>query len=177
VEEALAVLAKHQGSLDAVAIIVQIHLQQNRLDLAQKEAVNARKWAQDSLLVNIAESWVGMREGGEKYQAAYYVFEELAQASATQSLQSLVSQAVAELHLGRHEEAEAALKQAQQLDPSDPEVLANLIVLSTIQGKESTETKAILSKVKKDHILLVDFKEKESEFAKACEKYSPKFEP
>ena len=41
---------------------MQIHLQQNRLDLAQKEAVNARKWAQDSLLVNIAESWVGMRE-------------------------------------------------------------------------------------------------------------------
>jgi coatomer protein complex subunit epsilon len=46
----------------SVALIVQIHLQQNRLDLAQKEAANARKWAQDSLLVNIAESWVGMRE-------------------------------------------------------------------------------------------------------------------
>ena len=41
---------------------MQIHLQQNRLDLASKEAANARKWAQDSLLVNIAESWVGMRE-------------------------------------------------------------------------------------------------------------------
>jgi len=45
-----------------VALVVQIHLQQNRLDLASKEATNARKWAQDSLLVNIAESWVGMRE-------------------------------------------------------------------------------------------------------------------
>jgi hypothetical protein len=41
---------------------VQIHLQQNRTDLAAKEAQRARKWAQDSLLVNIAESWVGMRE-------------------------------------------------------------------------------------------------------------------
>ena len=61
-EEALALLSKHQGSLDAVALIVQIHLQQNRLDLAKKETANARKWAQDSLLVNIAESWVGMRE-------------------------------------------------------------------------------------------------------------------
>ena len=45
-----------------VALIVQIHLQQNRTDLAAKEAQRARKWAQDSLLVNIAESWVGMRE-------------------------------------------------------------------------------------------------------------------
>jgi len=177
VEEALALLVKHQGSLDAVALIVQIHLQQNRLDLAQKEAASARKWAQDSLLVNVVESWVGMREGGEKYQAAYYVFEELAQASATQSVQSLVSQAVAELHLGRIEEAEAALTQARQLNPKDPEVLANSIVLSMIQGKVSTDTKAALSKVKAYHTLLVDFQEKESEFAKACEKYSPKFEP
>lgn len=45
-----------------VALIIQIHLRQNRADLAAKEAQRARKWAQDSLLVNIAESWVGMRE-------------------------------------------------------------------------------------------------------------------
>lgn len=63
-EEALALLVKHQGSLDAVALIVQIHLAMNRADLAAKEAAGARKWAQDSLLVNIAESWVGMREVG-----------------------------------------------------------------------------------------------------------------
>lgn len=49
-------------TLHSVALIVQIHLQQNRADLAAKEAQRARKWAQDSLLVNIAESWVGMRE-------------------------------------------------------------------------------------------------------------------
>lgn len=47
--------------MEAVALIVQIHLEQNRLDLAVKEVANARKWAQDSLLVNLAESWVGLR--------------------------------------------------------------------------------------------------------------------
>jgi len=61
-DEALALLAKHQGSLDAVALIVQIHLQQNRVDLAAKEAKNARGWAQDALVVNLVESWVGLRE-------------------------------------------------------------------------------------------------------------------
>lgn len=61
-EEALALLAKHQGSLDAVALIVQIQLQQNRVDLAAKEAKNARGWAQDALVVNLVESWVGLRE-------------------------------------------------------------------------------------------------------------------
>lgn len=60
-EEALALLGKHQGSLEAVALTVHIHLQQNRTDLALKEVQAARKWAQDSLLVNIAESWVGLR--------------------------------------------------------------------------------------------------------------------
>lgn len=47
--------------MEAVALIVQIHLEQNRAQLAVKEVQAARSWAQDSLLVNLAESWVGMR--------------------------------------------------------------------------------------------------------------------
>ena len=118
-EEALSLLSKHQGSLEATALIVQIHLQQNRTDLALKEVSAARKWAQDSLLVNIAESWVGLRIGGERYQQAFYVFEEMAQGASTSAAKSLVGQAVAELHLGRLPEAEAALEQAVQKDPKD----------------------------------------------------------
>lgn len=51
----------------SVALIVQIHLQQNRADLALKEVQAAKRWAQDSLLVNLAESWVGMRVVSLKY--------------------------------------------------------------------------------------------------------------
>lgn len=61
-------LSDPYGSLTAnstasfsIALTVQIHLQQNRTDLALKEVQAARKWAQDSLLVNIAESWVALR--------------------------------------------------------------------------------------------------------------------
>lgn len=61
-EDALKLLSQHQGSLDAVALIVQIYLSQNRTDLALKEAKGARSFAQDALLVNLAESWVGMRQ-------------------------------------------------------------------------------------------------------------------
>ena len=63
-EQALQLLAKHQGSLDAVALIVQIHLSQNRTDLAVKEAKGARSFAQDALSVNLAESWIGIRQVG-----------------------------------------------------------------------------------------------------------------
>ena len=143
--------------MDAVAIIVQIHLQQNRTDLALKEVTAARRWAQDSLLVNLAESWVGVRvvssctsyqatyteltreKGGEKYQQAFYVYEELAQAPSTTSIRSLVSQAICELHLGRLEEAQAALDQALQKDPANVEAIANAIVLTTVSGKDAKE--------------------------------------
>jgi coatomer protein complex subunit epsilon len=61
-EQALQLLGRHQGSLDAVALVVQIHLSQNRTDLAVKEAKGARSLGQDALLVNLAESWVGVRQ-------------------------------------------------------------------------------------------------------------------
>ncbi|KAK7509732.1 coatomer epsilon subunit-domain-containing protein [Phyllosticta citriasiana] len=175
-EEALALLARHQGSLDAVALIVQIHLQQNRLDLAVKETQQARKWAQDSLLVNIAESWVGLREGGEKYQQAFYVYEELAQAPASQAAQSLVGQAVSELHLGRLPEAEAALQQALALEPANPDALANTVVLYTVLGRDASEQKAELAKVAPGHPFLTDVAAKKDAFAAAQAKYTPRFE-
>ncbi|KAF2272495.1 uncharacterized protein EI97DRAFT_436875 [Westerdykella ornata] len=177
-EKALEVLSKHEGSLDAVALIVQIHLRQNRTDLAAKEAQRARKWAQDSLLVNIAESWVGMREGGEKYQSAFYVFEELATSSQTTSPHSLVAQAVSELHLGRLPEAQAALQQALELDPKAADTIANLIVLNTLLGKkdETAQLKEQLQQVDKEHRLLTDWQEKRAEFQRAMGKYTPKFE-
>ncbi|KAF2201645.1 hypothetical protein GQ43DRAFT_440392 [Delitschia confertaspora ATCC 74209] len=178
VEEALALLSKHQGSLDAVALIVQIHLQQNRIDLAAKEAQRARKWAQDSLLVNIAESWVGMREGGEKYQSAFYVFEELAQSNQSQSAHSLVAQAVSELHLGRLPEAEAALQQALVINEKYADTIANMIVLNTILGNtaETEELKAQLENVNPEHRALAEWREKREEFTRAMGRYSPKFE-
>ncbi|EAQ92467.1 hypothetical protein CHGG_00702 [Chaetomium globosum CBS 148.51] len=173
-EEALALLGQHQGSLDAVALIVQIHLNNNRNDLAVKEVAAARRWAQDSLLVNLAESWVGLRLGGEKYQQAFYVFEELAQAPATSSVRTLVSQAVAELHLGRTEEAQAALDQALTKEPEHAEAIANLLVLSVITGKSAEEAISSLQKANAEHPLLVDLAEKSELFDKAATKYKAK---
>ncbi|KAI0601383.1 coatomer epsilon subunit-domain-containing protein [Biscogniauxia sp. FL1348] len=173
-EEAIALLSQHSGSLDAVALITQIHLQQHRTDLALKEVAGARKWAQDSLLVNLAESWVGLRLGGEKYQQAFYVFEELAQAPSTSSITSLVSQAVCELHLGRVEEAQTALEQAVQKQPDYAEAIANLLVLTVVVGKDPTELTNTLKKISPGHPFLTDLEEKSDLFDKAATKFSPK---
>ncbi|EAU39173.1 hypothetical protein ATEG_00527 [Aspergillus terreus NIH2624] len=173
-EEALALLAKHQGNLEAVALIVQIHLQQNRADLALKEVQAAKRWAQDSLLVNIAESWVGLRLGGEKYQSAFYVYEELASAPSTSAPLSIVGQAVAEMHLGRLPEAEAALSAALEKYPDDAELIANSVVLNVLAGKPTEELEARLEQVQPSHALLADLKEKSDFFDTAAAKYAPK---
>ena len=67
------------------------------------------------------------------------MFEELAQAPATSSVRTLVAQAISELHLGRTEEAQAALEQALKKDPNYAEAIANLLVLSVITGKNVDE--------------------------------------
>ncbi|QIW96134.1 hypothetical protein AMS68_001652 [Peltaster fructicola] len=174
-EQALQLLSQHQGSLDAVGLIVQIHLQQNRTDLALKEARSARSFAQDALLVNLAESWIGMRQGGDNYQKAFYVFEELAQGPSSASATSLVAQAVSELHMGRTEEAEAALSQALTLEPENSAAIANKLVLDTIAGKETTETQTKLESVDKSNELLADLAAKREAFRAAMSKYSPRF--
>ncbi|KAL2855842.1 coatomer epsilon subunit-domain-containing protein [Aspergillus pseudoustus] len=173
-EEALAVLGKHQGNLEAVALIVQIHLQQNRADLALKEVQAAKRWAQDSLLVNIAESWVGLRVGGEKYQSAFYVYEELASADSTSAPLSIVGQAVAEIHLGRLPEAEAAISTALQKYPNDAALIANSIVLNVLAGKPTEDLEKRLQETEPSHALLTDIQEKSELFDTAAGKYSAK---
>lgn len=63
----------------------------------------------------------------------------MAQGPSTSATKSLIGQAVAEIHLGRLPEAEAALQQAMQKDPNDSEAIANSIVLSTLAGKDTAE--------------------------------------
>lgn len=175
--EAIELLSKHQGNLEAVALLTQIHLSQNRTDLALKEVQAAKRWAQDSLLINLAEAWLGMRLGGEKYQSTFYVYEELASTHSATSPTSLVGQAVAELHLGRLPEAEAALQQALQAENVDPQAIANAIVLSSVMGKNASETEGLIEQLKgvePEHLLLTDLEEKSKMFDIAAEKYSAK---
>lgn len=82
------------------------------------------------------------KKGGEKYQAAFYVFEELASVPSTTSASSLVSQAISELHLDRLPEAEVALKTALEKYPDYAEAIANSIVLNALSGKDTAELKS-----------------------------------
>lgn len=60
-------------------------------------------------------------------------------AQAGSSSQALLSQAIAEIHLGRFEEAESALQQALAQFPDNADVLANIAVLAGLSGKDNSE--------------------------------------
>lgn len=98
----------------------------------------------------------------------------MAQAPSSAATKSLIGQAVAELHLGRLPEAEAALEQAVQRDPNDVEAIANSIVLNIISGKDAGELKETLEGTAPEHPFLVDLREKSSLFDDAATKYSAK---
>ena len=98
----------------------------------------------------------------------------MAQAPSSSATKSLVSQAVAELHLGRIPEAEAALQQAVQKDTEDVEAIANSIVLNVISGKDFSEQKSSLESIAPEHPFLTDLQEKSSLFDQAATKYSAK---
>lgn len=174
---AIDLLQKHQGSLEAVAILAQIHLARNRTDLALKEVAAAKRWANDSLLINLAESWTNLRVGGsEKYQSAFYVFEELSTTPGTTSPTALVGQAVSEMHLGRWEEAQVALDQALAMENASVESIANSLVLASITGKKEVVPDLMKSLQARDskHALVADLEEKSSVFDTAAKKYSAK---
>lgn len=85
-------------------------------------------------------------QGGEKYQSAFYVYEELASAPSTSAPLSIVGQAVAELHLGRVPEAEAALTTALERYPEDAELIANSVVLNVLAGKQTADLESYVSR-------------------------------
>ena len=176
--KATELLGKHQGNLEAVALLVQIHLMQNRTDLAVKEVTAAKRWANDSLLINIAEAWMHTRQGGqENYQSAFYVYEELATTPGSTSPTALVGQAVSEMHLGRWEEAEQALSQALAMENADVEAIANSIVLAAISGKKKEQVDELMKKLEstnKSHPLVTDLQEKSDLFDTAAKKYTAK---
>lgn len=116
-------------------------------------------------------------QGGENYQKAFYVFEELAQAPSSTSATSLIAQAVSELHMGRLEEAETALNQALEREPENATALANKVVLDTIAGRDASEARKKLESVDKENELVKGLEKGRDGFRGAMGKYSPKMEP
>ncbi|GBB86454.1 hypothetical protein RclHR1_12890009 [Rhizophagus clarus] len=174
-EEALKVLVRHNKNLECVALIIQIYLKLDRLDLAKRELASTKTWAEDAMLAQLIEAWVGLRTGGDKYQEAYYIYEEIAQSPSSNTVKILNGQAVCNIHLGKHAEAETLLLEALNKSNDDPDTLVNLIVVSNLLNKPAEVVNRYINQLKEvspNHAFLQDLDLKSSLFDRVAQRFA-----
>jgi len=116
-------------SFEMKAVLVQIYLRMDRLDLAQQQLKAMKTLDEDHILTGLATAWIHLYSGIAKAQEAAYIYEELIDKFGGSAL-LLNGLAVSKLHLAQYDEAETVLQEALTKAPSDPDSLANLIVVS-----------------------------------------------
>ncbi|KAG8957985.1 hypothetical protein FRC03_009560 [Tulasnella sp. 419] len=177
-EEALTTLGAGCKSrdLECVQLIIHAYLLINRPDLARKEYEAAKKWADDSILLQMIEASLSMFTGGQPLETASYIYAEQASAPGSSTNASiLTSRALTAILMGVYGEAENELNEALSVDPKFDDALAAKVVLAELSGKSKTEVEGIFSKLQEanpDHPLVQDLFDKADIFDKAAAQFT-----
>ncbi|KAK7499750.1 hypothetical protein BaRGS_00009091 [Batillaria attramentaria] len=172
-DSALRVL--HQSdNLECMALMVQILLKMDRVDLAKKELKRMQDTDEDSIMTQLAQAWFNLSVGGDKFQDAYYIFQEMADKHASTPL-LLNGQAACYMAQGRFDDAESVLQEAIDKDSNNPETLVNMVVLTQHIGKSPEVSNRYVSQLKdshRNHPFVKDYLQREAEFERIAKNYA-----
>lgn len=161
-------------SIEGAALRVQTYLAMHRIDLAKKEVKGLQEKDDDCTLTQLALAWFNMAVGGDKYQDAYYIYQEMADKTTPTPL-LLNGQASCYMLQNKFDDAEGLLLEALAKDSSNPETLVNLIAVAHHLGKAQEVSNRYLSQLKEscsDHPFIHDLNTKDSQFTRFAGQYA-----
>jgi len=165
----------NSSSLESLALQTQVLLKISRLDLAKKQLAALKNQEDDATLTQLTEAWVNIAIGGEKYQEAFYIFQELAEKHSV-TVKLLNGQAICHIHSGRYEDAEDLLMEALERNNNDPETLVNLIVVGRQRQKSDEIINRYISQLREAdgaHPFIRDLDRVESLFHNSAKNFAP----
>ncbi|KAF6023473.1 COPE [Bugula neritina] len=166
----------HQSDdLECIALMIQIYLKMDRVDVARKEWTKMQEKDEDATISQLAQAWIFLASGGDKLKDAYDIFQEMADRnSSTPTL--LNGQAAAYIAQGKYDDADTVLQESMDRDSNNAETLINMIVLSQLLGKAPEVSNRYMSQLKdshRRHTFVESYFAKETEFDRLAKGYSP----
>ena len=161
-----------------MAMTVQLYLLLDRIDLAEKMLKKMLDQDEEAVLTQLAQTWVNINIGGDKFKEAYHIYDELSEKYGRNAL-LMNGTAVALINQGEHDSVENTLQQALEKDKNSPEILVNLIHVTYQLGKPLEVTNRYLTKLRSshsNHSYVKEYQAKDSEFDRLTKQYSMQYD-
>lgn len=166
--------AHRVNGLEELTVKVQVLIQMDRADVAEKEVSNMQSIDEDNTLTQLAAAWTHIAKGGDHVQEAFYIYQDLLERHGATD-QILNGMAVCHLAMGKSDEAERVLSEALTKNPSCPTSLINVICSSAFRNKPVelvTRYFTQLNHVAPNNHWLSEYSRKEAEFDQLAQEMS-----
>jgi len=173
-EECLRVMHDTE-MLEGLSLLVQLFLEINRPDLANRELSKMRAKQDDAIATTLAGTWISVMQGNlAQCKEAAFTYQELIDKYGP-STPLLSGLAVAEMKLGNYQKAEKILQDSLMQDTNSVTTRINLVVVAQHLNQPTDKIKRDLNKLMTtapDHPWVASLKRAEVDFDSAARKLS-----